>query len=147
MPTDAPVYEHRQISRLMPAAGAVALLVMIAWASGTGGILPWLAVAIVIGVVAVFHALTIRVDDTALSWCFGLGMLGRTVPLAGIAAAFPVRNRWWYGWGIRYTPHGWLYNVDGLGAVEVTRRNGKRFRLGTDEPDALARALASRLED
>jgi len=52
-----------------------------------------------------------------------------------------VRNKWWYGLGIRLTPHGWLYNVSGLDAIEIVRRSGKTFRVGTDEPKALAAAL------
>jgi len=35
----------------------------------------------------------------------------------------------------------WVYNVSGLEAVEVTLRSGKRFRIGTDEPEALLTAL------
>ncbi len=50
-------------------------------------------------------------------------------------------NRWYYGWGIRLTPHGRLYNLSGLEAVEVQLNTGKKFRIGTDEPDALVRAL------
>jgi hypothetical protein len=34
-----------------------------------------------------------------------------------------------------------LWNVSGLDAIEFDLRSGRRFRLGTDEPEALARAL------
>jgi hypothetical protein len=34
-----------------------------------------------------------------------------------------------------------LYNVSGTNAVEIKLRSGRRFRIGTDEPEALARAL------
>jgi hypothetical protein len=52
-----------------------------------------------------------------------------------------IRTSFLNGWGIHYTQRGWLYNVSGYGAVAVTLRNGKRFCLGTDEPDALANQL------
>ena len=52
-----------------------------------------------------------------------------------------VRNRWWWGFGIRWTPHGWMWNISGLDAVELTYHNGKKFRIGTDEPEALLEAL------
>jgi hypothetical protein len=39
-----------------------------------------------------------------------------------------------------------LYSVSGLDAVEVTRKDGGRFRLGTDQPERLARALESALD-
>jgi hypothetical protein len=35
----------------------------------------------------------------------------------------------------------WLWNVSGYQAVELTLNNGKRFRLGSDEPEALVNAL------
>jgi hypothetical protein len=51
------------------------------------------------------------------------------------------RNRWWYGWGIRLTPHGWLYNVWGLDAVEIRRTNGRTLRVGTDDAAPLVEAI------
>ena len=56
-------------------------------------------------------------------------------------AIAPVRNSWIHGWGIHRTPHGWLYNVSGWEAVEIALTSGKRFRLGTDEPQQLTQAL------
>ena len=53
-----------------------------------------------------------------------------------------VRNKWWYGWGIRKIPKGWMYNVWGLDAVELEMESGKVFRIGTDEPDQLLGALS-----
>jgi hypothetical protein len=38
-----------------------------------------------------------------------------------------------------------LYNVSGLDAVEITRQDGSRFRLGTDQPERLARTLSEAL--
>jgi len=61
--------------------------------------------------------------------------------LSQVQNAAVVRNKWYYGWGIRLTPGGWLWNVSGLDAVELTFKNGKKFRIGTDEPDRLLQAL------
>jgi len=61
-----------------------------------------------------------------------------------IEDATPVRNHWFYGWGIRLTPHGWLYNVSGLGAVEIVLSSGKHYRIGTDRPEELAQAIQQR---
>ncbi len=52
-----------------------------------------------------------------------------------------VRNPWYYGWGIRLTPLGWLYNVSGLSAVDVVLEDGRHVQIGTDQPEALERAL------
>ena len=47
-----------------------------------------------------------------------------------------------YGWGIRYPFDGWLYNVSGLQAVELTVKGEGNLRIGTDEPETLVAALA-----
>jgi len=51
-------------------------------------------------------------------------------------SAKTTKNHWYYEWGIR----GWLwpkmriYNVSGFDAVEIKVKNGKTYRIGTDEP-------------
>ena len=87
-----------------------------------------------------FHSLTIEITDRELRWCFGPGLIRKSVPLAEIISAKPVRTG--PSWGIHWSPRtGWLYNVSGFDAVAVTLRSGKRFALGTDEPQALAARL------
>ena len=98
--------------------------------------------AVLVVCVVVFSRLTIEIRGGALSWRFGPGVLRRSVPLSEIATVAVVRNPWYYGWGIRRTPHGPLYNVSGTSAVELTMRNGTRLRLGSDEPEALAQAIS-----
>ena len=49
------------------------------------------------------------------------GLIRRRIRIADIRSAAAVRNRWYYGWRLRLTPHGWLYNVSGLNAVQPTR--------------------------
>lgn len=70
-----------------------------------------------------------------------LGWIHERFQLADIASARAVRNSPLYGWGMRYIRHGRLWNVWGLDAVELQLRNGTRFRIGTDEPQALLAAL------
>jgi len=55
-----------------------------------------------------------------------------------------VRNQWWWGWGIRLIPGGWLYNVSGLDAVELKMKNGRIFRIGTDEAQRLAEFIQAK---
>ncbi len=47
--------------------------------------------------------------------------------------------------GIHLTPEGWLYNVSGFRAVAVRLKSGKRFLLGTDEPERLCQAISRAL--
>ena len=89
----------------------------------------------------VFSKLTIKIDEETLQVCFGIGLIRKKAPLAEIAGCERIRIRWWYGWGIHLTPYGWLYNVSGLDAVAITLRNGRRFALGTNDPDGLVTAI------
>jgi hypothetical protein len=89
----------------------------------------------------VFSSLTIEVTREELIWFFGPGLWRYRLKRTEIACANAARNPWSWGWGIHLTPRGWLYNVAGLGAVEIARTDGRLFRLGSDEPEALARAL------
>jgi hypothetical protein len=90
---------------------------------------------------ALFSTLTIAIEDGMLRASFGPGLIKKQVRLADIASVRPIPVRWWYGWGIHVTPHGWLYNVSGWKAVEITLRNGDRFCLGTDQPGRLQEAI------
>jgi hypothetical protein len=92
----------------------------------------------------IFRSLTVEISDTELTWYFGSGFPKKTVPLAEVASAEAIRTTFLNGWGIHYTPHGWLYIVSGYGAVAITLKSGKRFCLGTNEPEKLARQLAAK---
>jgi len=88
-----------------------------------------------------FGSLTIEVDQEELRHYFGSGVWKKTYPLCEIESAKPVRNSWLYGWGIRMTLHGWLYNVSGLDAMQVQLRSGRTFRIGTDDPTGGTKAI------
>ena len=96
---------------------------------------------IVLVILGTFSRLTVTVDDQMIKIQFGLRIIRKTFPLKEIATYRVVKNPWYYGWGIRFTPRGWLFNVSGFSAIELQMTNGKRYRIGTDEPDNLAKAL------
>ena len=63
--------------------------------------------------------------------------------LKEIISAKSVKNRWYYGWGIRiwFWPYMWIYNVSGFDAVEIIMRNGKIYRVGADTSKELEVAI------
>ena len=67
-----------------------------------------------------FSSLTVTVDERRLSWHFGPGFWKKYVSLDEIRSIEPVKTEWWWGYGIRVTPRGWMYNVSGNRAVAVT---------------------------
>ena len=91
-----------------------------------------------------FSSMTIEVREDILCHYFGFGVKVWRRPLREIVEVSVVRNKWYWGWGIRLTPHGWLFNVSGLDAVELTFQNGKRLRLGCDQPEELKSVIESR---
>ncbi len=102
-----------------------------------------IALAVLFLITLVFGWLTVTIREGRLALRFGIGVVRKSFSLSEIRSCKPVRNSWAYGWGIRMTPHGWLYNVSGLDAVEIALDGGKSVRVGTDEPEALSRAIAS----
>jgi hypothetical protein len=104
---------------------------------------------VAVGVLALtlllFGWLTVSVGDDTLDVRFGVGLIKKRIQLSNVRSFQKVRNPWYWGWGIRLYPGGWLYNVSGLDAVELVLRDGKELRVGTDEPEELERALVRAL--
>ncbi len=121
------------------------LVFLPAWLAGAAP-LAWLILVFLLGVLVVFYNLTVEIDAEYLRIAFGIGLIRKRFALDQIDSCQPVRNSWLYGWGIRLTPHGWLYNVSGLDAVELKMKSGKTCRVGTDEPAVLAAALREALD-
>jgi hypothetical protein len=90
----------------------------------------------------IFYKLTIDIDDTHLAFRLGIGMVKKKYALKDIAECRPVKNNVLYGIGIRVTADGWLYNVSGLYAIELTFKNKKsKVRIGTDKPEELSQTI------
>ena len=144
--TFAGSYNHTQRGTLILAVtlGFAALFIGLGSAIGTVKSF-WLAVSILLVCAWLFHSLTIEISDHELRWRFGPGLIRNSVSLDEIISAEPVRTG--PSWGIHWSPRmGWLYNVSGFDAVAVTLRGGKRFALGTDEPQALVARLAEAIQ-
>lgn len=140
------MYRHTQAGWTILAFFLAGLLVVAAIALPREGTLLVSLVLVFLGILGVlFHSLTVTVDDQSVRWHFGPGFWEREMPLETIESVKQASNKWYYGWGIRKIPHGWLYNVSGLSAVEVRAKSGRLVRLGTDQPEALERAIESRL--
>jgi hypothetical protein len=140
-------YRHTQIgTTILAGVGvAVVLLGMVGYLAKT---LHWMlpAMALLALIAALFGSLTTEIVDRELRCRFGIGLIRKRFPLGRVVRIETVRNAWHWGWGIRYTPHGWLFNVSGLSAVELSMTDGKCVRIGTDRPEELARALRQAIE-
>ena len=97
--------------------------------------------AVLFLVAILFHCLTVRVSDGAIRLSFGIGLIGKSFAISGIESTKVTQSRWYNGWGIKMIKGGWLFNVSGFGAVELNMKNGKRYMIGSDEPDRLHEAI------
>lgn len=101
------------------------------------------AMVIIVTIVYGFSRLTVVVGPAELRARFTWGWPNRVVPLAELSRYNHVRNKWWYGLGVRLAPNGaWIFSVWGLDAVELELKSGKKLRIGTDDPDRLIAAIA-----
>ena len=140
-------YQHTQIGYVLLSAYAAVVLIIIYLnivtafhqAAATG-------LTIMLIAVALFATLRVDVGDEMIMIRFGLGIIRKSFPLKEISAYRVVKNPWYYGWGVRYSPRGWLFSVSGFSAIELQMRNGKLYRIGTDEPKRLAKALGDALD-
>lgn len=139
-------YHHRQVGTLIlivvgAAVVVLALLLSLVDANPVG-----IAVLLVLLVcLGLFWGLTVEVTERDVLLKFGFGLVRKRFPLAAIRGARTVRNRWYFGWGIRLLPKGWLFNVSGLDAIEIQMADNSVHRIGTDEPSELLKAIADGL--
>ncbi|UCD85509.1 MAG: hypothetical protein JSU92_04780, partial [Deltaproteobacteria bacterium] len=110
------MYRHTQIGWVtITSIGLVILLV-----GYYGDIISnWIALpvfGILVICIILFASLTVTGDDGFIRIKFGPGLIRKSFPLEEIGSCNVVRNYWWYGWGVRKIPQGWLFNVSGLDA-------------------------------
>jgi len=133
-------YRHTQIGYTILVFLALAIIVILSvtpdMASSIYTLLP---ISILLVVSGLFCSLTIQIGDGTLCWFFGPRFWKKKIRLTEVKHAEIVTNSWWHGWGIRFTNSGWLYNVSGLKAVQITTR------LGTNDPVGLLNAITNNI--
>ena len=146
-------YKHTQIGYLMLDV-TLAVAVLFAWAQITARAEPpsvdsgtnfafTAIMAIIVFVLASFVSLQVIIDEKYLRIKFGYGIYQKKFLLNDVMSAKTVKNHWYYGLGIRvwFWPKMWIYNVSGFDAVEIKLKNGKTYRIGTDEPKRLEQII------
>jgi len=139
-------YRHTQIGYLMIFTTLI-VLVLFTWIqitaraetpsydSGTNTAI----MVVILFILVSFSTLTVSINDEFLKLRFGWGIFSKKFLLTDIANIRKVKNHWYYGWGIRiwFWPKMWIFNVSGFDAIEIIMKNGKIYRIGTDEPEKL----------
>ena len=140
-------YKHTQIGYLMVIALGIAVLlignlVRITNFNPTAALL----LALMVLCLASFATMTVEVDAEAISLRLGIGVIRRRFLLKEVESYRTVKNPVYYGWGIHLIPNGWIFNVSGLQAVELQMRNGRTYRIGTDDVRGLTNAVETNMQ-
>ena len=146
-------YKHTQIGYLMIII-TLAVLILFAWAQYTVRSEPlsvdsganFLVTAIMILILFTLSSvttLTVSIDEKYIQIKFGYGIFKKKFLLSEIVSVKQVKNHWYYGWGMRFWfwPRMCIYNVSGFDAVEIILKNGKIYRIGTDDQSGLETAI------
>ena len=137
-------YEHTQPGYLVVLAILVALLSFSVVFVQTGVTPVMFAfMFFILFLLISFSSLNVVIDDKYLRIKFGYGIFKKKFLLREILTVKAVKNRWYYGWGIRvwFWPSMSIYNVSGFDAIEIKIKSGKTYRIGTDEPKELVVAV------
>ncbi len=91
------------------------------------------------------YKMTIKVDDTSISFSMGIGLISKSYKLKNITS-YKAITYTALGWGIRFKPGATLYNVSGNKAIELSLKGKKRrIWLGTNASEELVAFLQSKL--
>ncbi|MBN1177245.1 MAG: hypothetical protein JXA51_06155 [Dehalococcoidales bacterium] len=135
-------YEHTQVGYLIIIPVVVAMILIGIILANTG--ISWIAVGVLVLIavaLVLFSSLTVVIREEELEVRFGPGAVRKRFRLDEIESVKTLKNPWYYGWGIRTTPHGLLFRVSGLHAVHIKLINGKQYQIGTDVPRELEQAI------
>ncbi len=97
-----------------------------------------LTIGIIIICALLFYTFRTVVYRDRIKLSFGIGIISKNIDLKTVKSVEIVRNKWIYGWGIRYIMNGWMWNIYGLDAIELRFRNKDSiFRIGSQNPKKL----------
>lgn len=135
-------YRKTQVSNVIISVAGAGIIILgnVIWAYGCSCAL-WVPVILLVAVMVLFSTLTVEVGEHAVTAHFGPGFPKRTIPLRAIEYVRPMEMPWYFGWGVRWVPRGWMFRGSGTAVVEIVLDTGRRFCVGSPEPEALAEAI------
>ena len=97
-------------------------------------------------VLLLFYKLQTEIYNGEIRLSFGMGLIQKSIDLSKVESAEVVRNKWYYGLGIRFYGKGWMWNYKGLDAVEIQyKESRKKFRIGSCNPGELQKIISENL--
>jgi hypothetical protein len=101
------------------------------------GLVVFLLLMLALLVLFAFTSLRTRIDDTGIKMVF-IPFKKKTVAWDQVEQLRIVNYGFVGGWGIRLGSHyGTIYNISGNKGLAIRLKNGKKFLIGTAQPEAL----------
>jgi hypothetical protein len=125
-----------------------AVAVTLSLSSATRAAVPWLIMArfgVLAAGLALYSMLAVDVDADEIHVRFGVGIIRKSIPLEDVLRRDLVRSPVRWGWGLHWTPSGWLYNVGERAAVRIEMKRRWPLMIGRDEAEQLKAAIDARL--
>ena len=140
-------YKHTQIGYFfLTVYGAVLLIIISLFIFTDYSLLAMIGLIIMLIALGIFASMTVKISAQKMKIQLGLGAIRKEFPIKDIKTYRVVTHPWYYGWGIRYTPRGWIFRVSGNSGIELQMKSGKLYQVGTDEPQKLTGAINQALK-
>ena len=143
-------YKYTQVGvvtiLLILLAGVFTAYVVIAGLSSSPGSVQLgiglLVVGLFILALASFYSFTIQIVAGELTFWFGFGVGKKSFAINEIRSIEIVKTPWYYFWGIKSIPGGWLYSIaPGGEALELVFMDSKKIQLGTNRPAEIKKSI------
>lgn len=132
-------YKHTQTGYSVITLLLIAFLIVFYYIYVNGFGTRYLITLIVLSIaMMIFSKLTVVITETKVVSYFNFKLFKKTVFYKDIEKVELVDTPFYY-LGIRFLLNGLLYTVGGKKALQLTYKNGKFFRVGTDSPLVLLR--------
>lgn len=143
-------YDHTQIGYVIIFALIIIIFVFISVVMSFGLEFYSLTTIVLVTLILIsFLTLNVTIDNDSLNVKFWYGLYTNSFLLNDIESVKAVKNHWYIWWWIRFWfwPKIVIYNVSWFDAVEIVLKNWKIYRIGTDEPVLLEKALKNAISN
>lgn len=133
------------IGILVPVILFFFLIYVSQWGDNPLPFIPFIVLVVIfVIIIALFYKLTIEFDGSVLKLSYGIGLIRIRFKIDKLIETQIIKTPWYYGLGIRITPKGMLYNIQGSKALDIkyiSNGKNKKIMVGSSEPERLKQAL------
>ena len=141
-------YRHTQVGWVLVVAALAAVAIPVVFVVQTGAVVQAALIGLpILVILGNLSTLTVWVEEDEIGVKFGLGIYQRRIDARTVRFARLAERPMMRGLGIRMISGGWRYAVGGSDVVELDLGGGRRVQIGSDEPDELRAAIASRIPE